>query len=445
MIDELTIYFHPLGGQTGNEVERACYADIGLAVGEQWLTQMEDRFASTVSRHLRASIHQLATWFAANWWRLRWEPETRDWSTDVGWRMAHSVASAGGGFVWPNVLFASDGDTVAIASRPRANTAAFEPIRYLNRFDSRITAADFENKVDLFIGSVISRLRDLGIKDDALPVLWAEVMAERQDPEGTQWRKLEALAGYDPDEIPEGLAAKLLEDERLLGKGAVEEVAAEARQGVDSALQPMREVSRSRKPKAGGHRVTIPRLNGTVPDDGRLPWQHAATLAALVRREWDLGNAPVLNNNLAELLSTTKDVFLSASAPRSKTPFAIRQAKEGVVDVYLHSPIAANRRFAIGRLLGDHLCCANGDRLLPATRARTVRQKFQRAFAQEFLCPYTALVERVQTVQPDEDDINEAAHYFHVSPLLVKTTLVNKGELDRTALIATGQLSPVAG
>ena len=59
MLDELTIHFKPLGGQTGSQVERACYADIGLAVGDHWLTLLEDRMASTVSNHLRASVHQL--------------------------------------------------------------------------------------------------------------------------------------------------------------------------------------------------------------------------------------------------------------------------------------------------------------------------------------------------------------------------------------------------
>jgi len=444
MTDELTIYFKPLGGQTGSEVERACFADIGLAVGGQWLTLLEDRMASTVSNYLRGSVHQLAAWFAANWWRLRWEPDTRDWSTNVDWRMAHSVASAGGGFVWPNVLFASDGASVAVASRPRVNAAAFEPIRYLNRFDGRITAAEFENKVDTFMESVISRLRALEIKDDGLPGLWAEVMAERNDPKSAPCRKLEAMAGYDPDEAPEGLLAKLLEDQNDLGKSAIEEVAAEARHSVNEALQPMRGVSRSQKPKEGGYRVTIPQLDGTMTDDGDLPWQSAGKLAARARKEWNLGDKPLLNKRLTGLLSTTKDVLVGDSAQRSKIPFAVRKGKNGKVDVYLHSPISANRRFALSRLIGDHLYFKNGEKLLPATRAGTVRQKFQRAFAQELLCPYTALLEKLQTEQPDDDDVAEAADYFHVSPLLVKTTLVNKGELDRSALAANIQYQAAA-
>ena len=64
--------------------------------------------------------------------------------------------------------------------------------------------------------------------------------------------------------------------------------------------------------------------------------------------------------------------------------------------------------------------------------------------AQELLCPYAGLLEKIQTEQPDDDDIAEAAEFFHVSPLLVKTTLVNKGELDRSALAANMQYQAAA-
>src|SRR5207249_11948004 len=97
-------------------------------------------------------------------------------------------------------------------------------------------------------------------------------------------------------------------------------------------------------------------------------------------------------------------------------------------------PSSTSRRFAASRLLGDYLGFANQERLLPATHAKTARQKFQRSFAQEFLCPIDALLEKIQTTQPNEDDISEAATHFHVSPLTIRTTLVNHGQLEREAL-----------
>ncbi|MDD3449040.1 MAG: hypothetical protein PHF72_08440, partial [Gammaproteobacteria bacterium] len=88
----------------------------------------------------------------------------------------------------------------------------------------------------------------------------------------------------------------------------------------------------------------------------------------------------------------------------------------------------------LARLVADHIYRSAGDRLLPATDARTARQKFQRAFAQEFLCPFTALSDFLGSTEPTDDRIEEAADLFNVSPLLVKTTLVNRGVLGREVL-----------
>ena len=130
------------GAINGYAIDRSFFADIGLAVGEDWLTQLEDSEASTVRNHLRGCAYQLATWFATNWWRLRWEPEIPGWSKDSKWRVAHSIAAAGKGYVWPNVIFATDGNSLAVASLPRRKPAAFEPVRYLNRIHTRISASE---------------------------------------------------------------------------------------------------------------------------------------------------------------------------------------------------------------------------------------------------------------------------------------------------------------
>jgi len=115
-------------------------------------------------------------------------------------------------------------------------------------------------------------------------------------------------------------------------------------------------------------------------------------------------------------------------------PIALRTGSNDSFDLYFDSSWSTSRRFASGRLLGDHLHYSNSERLIPATDAKTSRQQFQRAFAQEFLCPFDALVEKINTTQPGDDDIAEAAAHFEVSPRMVLTTLVNKGELDRETL-----------
>lgn len=436
MSEKLHIEFDWLNPDVGSEIDQTFAASIGVAVSEEYLTRNDDLAGKTVRNQMRGCAWHLATWIAANWWRLRWEPETPRWWEDVDWRITHGMASAGGGFVWPNAVFASDGDSIGIAMRPKSKGVPYEPIRYLNHVHARITAAEFEQRVDEFMEGVLSRHDAMGVKDESLVQLWKEILAERHDPETSERRKLEAMAGYDPDEAPDELLTQLLEDKEQLGKSALAEVASESRHTTGAALQPIRELGSSRKPKLGGFRVSMPELNRLLVNkvDGDRPWQTGSKLAQIARKQWGFGDEPIKNNRLADLLGAKPAMFTDKATVGAQMPFGLRAGGNAACHIYFDRPSVTTRRFAASRLIGDHLYFASQERLLPATHAKTSRQKFQRAFAQEFLCPIDALLEKIQTKQPDDDDISEAATHFHVSPLMIRTTLVNKGELDREAL-----------
>lgn len=68
------------------------------------------------------------------------------------------------------------------------------------------------------------------------------------------------------------------------------------------------------------------------------------------------------------------------------------------------------------------------------SRAKTERQKFQRAFAQSLLCPFEDLLEHIDPVDPTDDQIEAAANQFDVRQSVVQTLLVNKGVLPRETL-----------
>src|SRR5204862_3750465 len=97
------------------------------------------------------------------------------------------------------------------------------------------------------------------LKNEGLPALWAEVLAERRDPAAYRWRKLEAMAGFEPGGAAEGLLAPLIEDKARLGKSALEEVAAGARSSVGDELKTILQLVPSQHgPQAGGYRASIP-------------------------------------------------------------------------------------------------------------------------------------------------------------------------------------------
>src|SRR5579872_6336908 len=104
----------------GPEEIRQTAAFLRITLDNHVLTRAEDDFAKTVRDEVFLSAYPLALWFASSWWRLRWEPAS---SVDpeprsVSWRMAHEMTAVGHGFVWPHLIFASDGETVDITCQP---------------------------------------------------------------------------------------------------------------------------------------------------------------------------------------------------------------------------------------------------------------------------------------------------------------------------------------
>ncbi|QEP43501.1 hypothetical protein D5085_10405 [Ectothiorhodospiraceae bacterium BW-2] len=79
--------------------------------------------------------------------------------------------------------------------------------------------------------------------------------------------------------------------------------------------------------------------------------------------------------------------------------------------------------------MADSLFCQQ-DNLALATRTYTYRQKLQRAFAAELLCPAEQLVNEMRNDYSDENQTS-VADTFGVSPLTVKTILTNHGYIER--------------
>ena len=114
---------------------------------------------------------------------------------------------------------------------------------------------------------------------------------------------------------------------------------------------------------------------------------------------------------------------------------------EGTSTVALRASWPEARRFELCRVLGDAIWSAN-DRLGLISSAKSVRQKFQRAFAQSFLCPFKDLLDFMGTDSPTADDVTAAAQGFRVSERLVQTTLVNKRVIDQEQfeqMVAAGE------
>jgi hypothetical protein len=426
-----SIDFQWLAREYGDAVARSTLAEITITADGWKATEVEDLLAKTVRPGVRVSAFALAQWFASNWWRLLWEPERK---TSSSWKMSHKVGAAGEGYLWPDLTFISDGEAVLVRGRPSLITSE-QPVRYLNSFDVFVPTHEFEGRIHSFVEAVIGRLVDTQIDAAGLDGLWSEVLAERCDPGLTAWRKLEAIMGYDPGDAPDQIIEALQSAASEYGPSAVEEMAAESMGDALTVIEalwgePRREALSLVISSFDDLKRRISGIRSSL-----FPWQKATEAARIVRDVWSLSPGPVPTSTLGEILSVGQDSLENAIDVQGPMNAGFRNGSLNSFSVFLKSPFSVNRRFALLRLVGDHLTAPQGERLLPAApHTKTQRQKFQRAFAQEFLCPYSDLVSYLNSAEPSDEAIEDAAHYFDVSARMVATILVNKGNLERSFL-----------
>lgn len=413
---------------SGAQEERACFAALGICAEDVWLTEAEDQLVNTVRQKVHLSAYRLAEWFASNWWRLRWEPR----NDSESWALAHRIATVGGGYIWPNVTIFSDGERIVLLS-DQTRRVANEPLRYLNDFAGILRASEFESAIDLFIELVRARLYAEGVVRTNLEIVWEDVLKERQDPLSQAWRRFEALVGLDPDEGDSSVIEGLIRDSDLLGRAAMNEVAATSSKL--GRVVTAEELDVTAK-KAGygaspGDAVKLADQRALPTHGAVAAWRRGAMAAKFLREQERLHFEPIGDAKLAELAGV-EGKALSNDQPKAGAALSFALDDSVASGSVVFRPKWKNgRRFDLARLLGDRVMAPSGsERLFPVTRTSTYRQKEQRAFAAELLSPFEAL-EDFLAGDFSEEKQHEAAEFFQVSDRQVRTMLVNYGRIDR--------------
>ncbi|MCE2423660.1 MAG: hypothetical protein J4F45_00910 [Pseudomonadales bacterium] len=401
---------------------------LAVRLGDIWLTRLIRRGSDQPDRCLEAPPLPLAFWFVDNWWRIRCEPPPPQRDFPAHWRIAHHLPSVGAGYPWPNVSLWGEGSRCAIMVHADVHNLQ-RSLRFLAEPALEyVSSSTAETAIDTFINQV---LQDAGSDCDGLDHEYRSLLAERADPATSRWRRLEALLGFDPDAAPERLVSDYEAMTERFGIDGIEE-AALAQQGEHSttALQDALVAA-----EASRVVLRIPStISGIDLDHWPLhpPWRLAVVAARELRRRLRLPNGPIRNPRLSEVLDINADRLATQRAPPRSIPYGLRlrTASEDVNKLALRSRWSHSRRFELCRSLGDIIWSGN-DALGPLSTAKSGRQKFQRAFAQEFLCPFDDLRAYIPNDDPGDDDIHAAARHFHVSERLVQTTLVNHNVIDQ--------------
>lgn len=424
---EISIAYERL--DEGSAEERASFGLFAIQTPAQSLTEGFDSFSNSLRPGPLVSGYHVAEWFAWNWWRLRWEPrsETDDW-----WS-AHRMNAIGEGYVWPNIEIWSDGVRTVLSSRASADPEA-KPFRYVGRQTVILPSTTFEEAIDAFIPQIIERLRAERLTETNLALLWADLLIERADPMIARYRRLEALMGREPGLIEDGAIDQMIADAEWLGEGAVREVAAE--HGINASIDPslltakgLDYVAQSAGfPLSKRDRVSLgPQYR--LHHDPELPaWRLGKQAAGYLRQQMNLDSEPVSSKVLSAMAGTSARVLTESPKAQPPVSFSLETERDDSGLVVLPFRRETGRRFALARILGDHLMHRQGA-LHVATHAATYRQKAQRSFAAELLAPIDAIDDFLDGDYSEERQ-QDAADYFNVSPVLINSTLKNHRRID---------------
>ncbi|MDI1265556.1 MAG: hypothetical protein PS018_20105 [bacterium] len=400
--------------------EKRDVARIRLAIDGDVLTRISDFERKEERDYVRASAVSLALWLADNWWRLRYESLPDGSPPSTNWRLRHELTSASGGTVWPPIMIHSTGERVLLTPS-YARPMELGAIRYVLPEIKSILGRTFETGLDRYFDQVRQACM-CAVDGKAFVELVETIRRERADPEVVSWRRTEARLGYDPDTVPVELMHQFSELEEVVGEAAIDEAAA-ATPGklAGKVLQETLEAATASEvivDFSAADALTSVGLQGVE----QPPWQLGKEAAQRVRQAIGNHRGPIRTTAFSELLRTSRDV-LGKRGTASKLPYSARlRCKDREHKVALQSANQRDRRFELSCALADTIWAKSDFGVI--SRAKTDRQKFQRAFAQNFLAPYEGVREYIDPEDPTKMQIQQAAEQFHVHPNVISRLLM---------------------
>jgi len=428
-VNSLSLNFEWLTSGNDSPEIRQTMGMFGLKVGDISLTRNEDTWSQTTRDSVLVSAYPLTVWMVSSWWRLLYEPlPPTGTKPSVGWKMAHELTAANQGFIWPRVILASDTELMQIWSTA-SNAVDQQSVKYINGLDRpfQVNLLEFEQTAKAFIESVLSRLDATGITNTPLASLWQEVQEEIADPYASQYRRREAELGFDPDECSEDLVKDALNLAEQMGNRTFSEVAPAYTEDILEAGSLSAKIDELIQEPGFDGKPEVSVSHSTPQEFSKPPWQKANEVASLLRDVIDIEEEPVTDDQLYDLLGLKKAEYeafdpphqrrISIAVPSGQTGFKFHTRKR--------HPVA--KRFELARFIGDYLLYGNcGESWLANTDLRTSRQKYQRAFAAEFLCPLNSLRAYLNN-DYSESAMEDAAEHFKVSLQTVESILTNNG------------------
>lgn len=333
--------------------------------------------------------------------------------------MSHELPSIGDGWIWPTVSFDSDGTVVSVKSQGTEATET-EPVSYLAEDGQHVVHADeFEDCIETFVDELVTHMISTKLNNNPLPGIWDELNEERGNDKLATYRRLEALRGCNPDEESEQCLMQIVNDLTQIGRQTADELAAASALMPEIGYVPANELASMAR--NNGHDAIeerdSPKTDNTLTflssaPESLLPdsWLSGFNAARVLREDERLPNC-ISDGNLANLCSLLERQILES--PQHNSPFTFLWTDETSNRIVFSQSDKNARRINAARLLGDKLLVRAEGALRPVTDTNMFRQKMQRSFAAELLCPSDALLDLLKG-DFSSSSLNRAAGHFGV-------------------------------
>jgi hypothetical protein len=307
-------------------------------------------------------------------------------------------------------------------------------IRYIRSVALDVPASHFEMAVDGLADLVENRVISVLPNQRLLSELRAELGEERSDASMARKCKWQALAGIDPGRASNEWLDALERLAEETGASAGEEVMSVLPDLPDSVKSASRVIEAMRNSTTTIDLSFAEELHATRRA-GEHPWERGARLAAEVKDHMKLGGGVVSNESLGDLLSSRLPLPVGAWTGSRELSGGFRNGSaHGRTAVLVVNRRAEQQRFYLARMIAGAIALSADQHLVPVTGSGTALQKFERSFAQEFLCPWSELDAFTDEHGTDAEGIADAAQHFLVSEWLVQSTLVNRKKIPRDRL-----------
>ena len=416
-------------GARGAEL-RATWARLEIVLDKVAITSLIDFESRGIRNSVYLPLYPLAEWLATHWWFLFYEVETPWRSTSDQFDRRHNLRYGGEGFAVPWLTIQPLGEQIKLEWR-RSRLGA-QKVEFTESGSVHVPARDLRQTLGGFISAVLKRLEEMGVGETLLLEEWRSIQA--MDPEERSFCTAVASLGLDPYTLDELQQQRVLDVSASLPESLLEDFFAiadfsalplQAAQVLDALESSRHNEANLTSLKSLKEELVSARLAQASP--WRQGYQFAHDLRHRLNLNGDrMSSLPLLAKALGILprqldaailkvaaLPSSLDA-LGATNSRQSPGFAVSERREEAV------------RFAFCRALFEYLTVP-ADQPLIVTRARSDRQKRNRAFAAEFLVPADLLREALPGPVVGEEDIDDLAAGFGVSHSVIRHQIENHG------------------